>query len=477
MNTLISRKAFIGGLSATAWTALFGGFPRSGTRRMRLGILSDVHLGVDTGKPSRAESNFLAALRFFRDAGVDGVILAGDLTECGQREEMANVVAKWNSVFPDDRLPDGRRVERLFVSGNHEFDGWRYGGRLRTDEERDRAMRNSMRFEPEKYWPEFWKEPYEPVSIREFMGYRFVLCHCYEWGRTPAFLEAHRAELEGDRPFFYVQHKHPEGTVYGRMDARAVEHAGRQLTAALARFPNAVAFSGHSHIPLSLPQSIWQGAFTSVATGSTSQPYLERNRENGGPRAGDDGREYFMCRLDMSTAVGYLMMDVYDDRLVFERRLVDPVAKCGEDWVVPLPACGDESARPYAFEPRSGASRPPEFPPDARVSVAQKEGITRRWRKERMVAVEFPRAAARGAEGVVYDYGIEVLADGQPHLTTRLYPSGVGLSESLAAAKDGLELCGFDPALFPAGRTYAFTVTPFDSWGRAGKAIKGTYEP
>ena len=464
----------MGGISAMAWKATFGMGAAGGGRRLRVGIISDIHLGMPgDNRFMKRERNFLMALRHFRDVGVDGVVIAGDLAERGQREEMANVVDKWNSVFPDNKLPDGREVARLFVSGNHEFAGWSYGGRVRTKEETDRLLANSMKADPDVYWREFWREPYLPVSIKELAGYKFVLCHYDEWNEGGVrFLEAHRAELEGEKPFFFIQHCHPAGTVYSRMDKRSVGAGGGKITEALSRFPNAVVLSGHSHLPLTLPQSIWQGAFTSIGTWSTSRTSLPEGRENGFKKASADGRKYFMNRLDARRAVGFLVMDVHDDRLVFERLRVDPVEKCGDDWIIPLPACSSETSRPYAFEPRASAARPPRFPGGAEIKVSIRKMISRSWKNEDMVVLEFPRAEADGPDGVIFDYGVEVKSDGVTCLSTRLYPKSIGYSEMQARESDGrIEICGFDPGLFRRGKRYDFTITPYDAWGLKGDPL------
>jgi len=82
-----------------------------------------------------------------------------------------------------------------------------------------------------------------------------------EQGAIAAFLESHRDELAGSKPFFYTQHFHPKGTCSAPW---AWGEDKGYSTAALSAFPNAVSFTGHSHTPITDDRTLWRGAFTSV---------------------------------------------------------------------------------------------------------------------------------------------------------------------------------------------------------------------
>ena len=53
------------------------------------------------------------------------------------------------------------------------------------------------------------------------------------------------------------------------------------VTDTLSAYPNAVAFSGHSHWTLNDERSIWQGAFTAVSVPSLSCTGVMDGYENG----------------------------------------------------------------------------------------------------------------------------------------------------------------------------------------------------
>ena len=56
------------------------------------------------------------------------------------------------------------------------------------------------------------------MYVKTVKGYKFVGVHYdhdngyLKEGAIAAFLESHRGELEGTKPFFYTQHFHPKGT-------------------------------------------------------------------------------------------------------------------------------------------------------------------------------------------------------------------------------------------------------------------------
>ena len=90
---------------------------------LTFGIVSDPHIGDKAEAPTFLEN----ALRRLAEAGVDAVVCPGDIAHSGLISEMEMFADIWNRVFPDWRGPDGRKVELLLVTGNHDIDAW--GGR------------------------------------------------------------------------------------------------------------------------------------------------------------------------------------------------------------------------------------------------------------------------------------------------------------------------------------------------------------
>ena len=119
----IGRRGFLGGAAAFIGASGCRSLGLCGPKpELVFGVISDIH--VTTPESTAA---FRKALAYFRDRKVDAVVVAGDLSDWGLKSGLKYVADAWNSVFPGDRAPDGRKVEKLFCTGNHDYDGWWYG--------------------------------------------------------------------------------------------------------------------------------------------------------------------------------------------------------------------------------------------------------------------------------------------------------------------------------------------------------------
>ena len=372
----MTRRSFGGMAFAGAFAAALKplrGAAAESPCRLRLGVLSDIHV------PSMEEGgHFRKALKWFDSQKVDGVAISGDLGFKGLVSELKCVADIWYEVFPNDRRSDGGHVEKLFVTGNHDVDGYFYHHpefpkvKFPVDEE---SAKESFVCNRERVWEELFHETYETVKVKEVKGYKFVLFHwfahlasdiCserwtaeppdtpfynalrYEHRKLDEFFATRGAELKGDKPFFYFQHPHPKNTCYGTW---AWGSDNGSATKNLSAYSNAVAFSGHSHYSLTDERSIWQGAFTSLGTSSLrytgftamSEP---QGYENGSSRQREKYDPYKIMRK-FSTYDGRqgMLVSVYDDRIVFARREFVYNTSLGEDWVLPLPAA---ESKPWA---------------------------------------------------------------------------------------------------------------------------------
>ena len=273
----VSRRFFLAGMAASG-ARLWGAVP-GGEAHLRLGVLSDIHIYDEKNVPV-----FERALEFFRDSQADGVIIAGDMADRGLVDQLELVANAWFKVFPENRRPDGQPIEKLFVYGNHDVQGHGYGDTPKKLAEKypDETTRAAHRIVTDRkaVWERLFKEPWSGVYAKQVKGYTFIGSH---WGyekELEAFLKANEAKLglKGTKPFFYAQHPHPGNTVQGPW---AWGHDHGVATRALSAYPNAVAFSGHSHYSLTDERCVWQGAFTSIGTSSLSYIFAQYWRENG----------------------------------------------------------------------------------------------------------------------------------------------------------------------------------------------------
>jgi hypothetical protein len=385
-----TRRFFIGG---TAALGAFGGcrFFRAGSSfrsgcapRLRFGVVSDVHIlwghNIDT---------FRHTLEYFRDNGADAVMICGDIVDLGVVGDLEAVAAAWEAVFPGNRAPDGRFVEKVFVTGNHDWAGHNYGTAVkRKFPDPETFAKNVLRTDLKGQWERIFKEPFEPVYIKDVKGYKFVGAHWVKNdcnGRSENFnagikdfYARHAKDFDPALPFFHAQHPHPKDTCYGPW---AWGRDNGDSTAALSAFPNAVAFSGHSHYPLTDERSVWQGAFTSIGTSSlryssaTPEKWAAPGYDN--YSGGDEGK--IMKRLSTSDGRQGMLVSVYDDAMAISRREFVTDCPLGDDWVIPLPAA---ESKPFAFAERAKRFDAPAFAPGACVVASRTTGKTRGSKKK-----------------------------------------------------------------------------------------------
>ena len=406
--------------------------------KLRIGVLSDIHITDEASTPI-----FHAALAYFRDQGVDGVVIAGDLADRGRRDELQLVESVWSSVFPKDSP-----VAKLFVYGNHDHP------KLGAAD-----------------WQAVFGTDYAPVSLVRVKGFAFVLNNLLQGtDEVDAFFAAHADELKREKLFFYVQHFHPQGTcsapwVWGQDDGRS--------TKLLAQFPNCVAFSGHSHASLTDDRTIRQGVFgfTSVGTAALRDILPFGGRENASIKGVPELQDKQMPDLLAGAARDAhqaLLVSVFDDRLTLTRYDVGAQAPLGADWVLPR-----DGSQTLAYEVRAKAAPVPQFAKGATVTAAEVEGVTRRGKKAAQVVVKFPPALT-GARA--FDYEVRAVkreADlVQIARTKRVYSPAYFRAPMCEPAEVA---CVFARDELPWMLPFKFEVRPLNCWGVAGEPIVSQY--
>jgi predicted phosphodiesterase len=473
----LGRRGFIGGGAAFFAAAGMGhrAFGGAGGARLRVGILSDIHIVNTKGSCD----DFEKALKYFRGRKVDAVLIAGDIVDNGLESQMVRVGDTWRRVFPGNRRPDGERVEKIFVTGNHDVEGWTYGYAKRLGITRENHASEILSMHMAESWRRIFDEEYSPIYIKDVKGYKFVGVHYDEFskkGAVAAFLEAHRSELAGDRPFFYTQHYHPKGTCSAPWTWG--QDAGLS-TAALCAFPNAVAFTGHSHTPLTDDRTLWRGAFTSVGTASLRYLIPFGGRENSRIFGAKDVGTQQMPPLKCADGHHGQLMTVYDDRLVLERRDFENDLPAGPDWIVPLPA------RPETFAARAKKCAAPEFPAGANVKIGRVSGVNRAGKSVEQIAVTFPNVLGVMGGARAFDFEITVEAEDVDRAKTWMTKRVYSPHFYWAPEKDDLEVtCLFALSELPRangrletrrGRRFRFAVSPANCHGAQGRPIRSKW--
>lgn len=295
-------------------------------------VISDVH--INSG--DKTATNLTRAMeQFDRELPrMDVVASVGDLTDHGTREQLQ----KYRDTY-DNSAAAG--VPEFLTMGNHDDPGTAA------------LFRSVLGVEA-------------PTQHQVFNGFHFIGVGT-DMITTVPWLEAEMAKAaaaDPDKPIFVFFHYPLEGTVYGSEPGEwGVKRSA--FRAVLAKYPQAITFSGHSHYPGENPRNIWQGEFTALNTG-IGLNYLEMEKiwAQGGFPDGTD------------TLAQGLGVQVFSDKVVIQRRDITRDEWFGEEWVIPLPITKENFT--YT-DTRDQVA--PEFPADAAISVerAGAQAVTVTW--------------------------------------------------------------------------------------------------
>ena len=454
-----TRRGFLAAATAFACAPYMRTFAAQAKPRLRMGVMSDIHVRA----PGWTYDPFVAALKWFDERKVDGLVLAGDLADLGFVEQLKLVGEAFDRQFPNGKAADGRPVAKAFVTGNHDNHFYNHAAAKKLYPDDKERFDHAIAKDFNAAWTTCFHEEYVKYRLLTVKGYSFV-CRQYngDTKEIAPFLSSVKTKLDPRRPFFYVQHQHLKDTCYGPWAWGRDDGAS---TKALSAFPNAVAFSGHSHYSLTDERSVWQGAFTSVGTGTLMYSSTPYGYENGDVDSGDKQEPVKeMARVNCGLGKQGMVMDVFDDRIVLARHDFGTkgVPKLGPDWELPLPYA---EPGPFAFASRAATHPVPQFARGATASVRRTEGANRKKERHAQVVVSFPVAAAvKGARA--FDYEVRVLVGGKETALRRVLAPAFHRAPS---EDRGEVTCVFAAADVPAQAS--FSVTPRNCYGKAGKAI------
>lgn len=490
----VTRRFFIGGAAAFGAGAIFGAqkLPRGfcpGRPTLRFGVITDVHLvhnGTELLKIWNTDT-LRNTLEWFRDQGVDAVLCGGDIADRSQVEELRAFAETWFAVFPDDKLPNGNAVARVFVTGNHDSRGHIIFKRAlqKIYPNQDDLKRHVFAGQRERVWAELFHEDYRAIYLKMVKGYGFIGSMWEDgaserdgyrnYGRIAPFMEEVGKNIDPELPFFYIQHPHPKDTCYGSW---AWGHDEGLVTACLSKFPNAVAFSGHSHYPLTDERSIWQGTFTSIGAaslrycGNANDEFAPDGFENGGA-VGVKRRDLNAAKmmpalpLDHSSRQG-LLVSVYDDCIVYSRRDFSAGLPIGDDWVQPLSIA---DPRPFAFAEHAKKFAAPLFANDSKLIVLEKKIRSRAGVEKPAFELMIPTIVA-SRDSRVHHFEVTAVDAKNTKKMKRVLAVGYNHSE-LAKQAVSPTVCVFARDEIPVGGV-TFEVVPVNCFGKKGKSLKAS---
>lgn len=263
---------------------------------LRFVVTSDVHI---RGKDQNFESYdrlaaFISTAYAYSDAHpnykkLDGMFFVGDITNSGAENQQT-----YFFKYLKENVREGT-IARA-VMGNHEYV---VSGNFK----------NTSTVEAPKDFLEY--SGYEAVDFHITMGgYHFIFLSTdlYLKGSSMFFssdkLVWLRKELDiaksdtPDKPIFVFQHEPPKDTMVGSNG----QSGDNLLHRLLKEYPQVIDFSGHTHVPMTHPQIIWQKEYTALNTGSLSYLSIPMYDANGK-----------MTRVKEVDSTGAWIAGIYED--------------------------------------------------------------------------------------------------------------------------------------------------------------------
>ena len=466
------REVLKGSLSALGFMALDGlpvfaapqGWKHGGKPNLVFGALSDTHLQVNYNGVSphgRFPIKYLRkALEYYKSRNIDALVHCGDMAHRGMVREL-----EFHQELIDEVFGKGKGPVKLFVAGNHEWfgDGEGFGGvcgrRLYPDPV-ERAKHTICGDFP-KHWERVFGEPYEECWHKEVKGYHFFGHH---WNVDEGkFLQLIRqtgavSSLGGTKPIFLLSHNYLH-TPFRRQLSK--EH------------PNAVGFFGHYH----QSNADWRTIYYDALGSFFPQIELGPCRADGGHdpfgNLGNTGKETFLKdresadetakRMGTPSRQG-MVVNVYDDMVVFERHEFTEGGNLGPDWVLPLGQC---APHPFSREELKKVIGEPQFRDGAKLEVSEDSAPLR-------LCVKIPLADGN-PDSRVFAYDVVVVGDASEK---RLYKSVYAVGRDLGIGHEpngGVTTLEIPKAELPEGKKQTIAVRPLSSLGTAGRAIATTW--
>lgn len=273
-------------------------------------------------------------------SSLDAVLIAGDLTNDGTRDEFD----KFGKAISDSVRGDTKFLG--VVAKNHD------GYEMKRQELRDyykQVTGNDADFHVVINGYHFFG-----ISASDKDGIHYST-EQLNW------LDKELAQVtkaEPDKPVFIINHEHVRNTVYG---SSAYDGWGiTTFKSIFNKYPQVVSFTGHSHYPLNDPRSVWQGKFTAVGTGAItySEFTIDESRAYH-PSDCSDTATCWIVELDAQNNMRLRGYDVNESVLLCERFLENPA---------------DNKNREYTPAKRKAASSAPAFAEGSAIEVNPEEG-------------------------------------------------------------------------------------------------------
>lgn len=292
----------------------------------RVGIFADSHVGSENGS-----KNMESTLQTFSalDANYAGLAMTGDIiVQHGTVADDYKVdSAPYDYVLADlDTYANGKPYS--WAMGNHEFPGACVLA-VSQSESQTALMEAAIETSKEYYVDKTGMSLNDDVLIG---GYHFISAapidysNCFDAAAESYIMERIDAAIAADgneKPIFLNVHHAPWYTTLSSTETVYEIPYSQTLTDYLEQHPNVIIFTGHTHNSEYDPRTIWQGGYTVVNVGHTS---------NGGGATVSGEIVYDRSNNEA------IMMEISADNVVTLKRIdVENQCYIGEDWVLDIP--------------------------------------------------------------------------------------------------------------------------------------------
>lgn len=310
---------------------------------MRFAVTSDVHTEFLGGRQNRRlakmiKSAYAAARSHEAYKDLDGLLIAGDVTDRGYKFQYLAFQSVLNANILEETSP------MVILAKSHDC---------------STLKKDALDF-------------YEDLSglstdfHKIIKGFHFIGISTTHYRDTDdkysqAQLQWFDEQLadavadDPDKPIFVSHHEHVLNTVYGSREDLGERWGTPEFYDILAKYPQVVDFSGHSHYPLNDPRSIWQGDFT--ALGTSTLYYYEFTVDNVKtyhPKNNKNASQYWLVEVDAANRVRLRGYDLIGEAFVCE-------------YIIDTPA--DKNTFAYTPEKMQASSSPPAFESDAKAKL------------------------------------------------------------------------------------------------------------
>lgn len=440
---------------------------------LRFAVTSDLHLRVtdyDYGSYQMLQDLYSTAYGYSEAQSyskLDAIIFAGDFTENGKESEMTKFFD-----FVKEKTKAGTTARA--VLGNHEYYATAYADGTTSDKRySDTSVKNTHE--------NFLRiSGYQSVDAHMVINdYHFIVLNTDRYAldydgskfspQKLAWLETELAiaaskDPTGTKPIFVFQHTPGTDTVNSAGQYSSDDY----LEEILNKYPQVVDFSGHTHFPVTDPQSVWQDSYTAINTASLAYlcTYIAGHPSYNDTVVSGKNKDAYVVPTDwegswnasgangvMRNAGLYYMVEVNNKNEI--RLVLYNIYTKSVQQVIDIGSVGDPTKFTHTDD-RKNTAEAPVFPEGAAITP-QVIGRT-------SAVLRIPQASCAAG---VNNYRVELYNGNQRISTTyRLSCNFLGNAMPATVAAPLGKLSTFT--------TYTVKVFPVNSWGKAGEPL--TYE-